>query len=411
MKRYLFYFIGFVLLSCEKDRDYDTVTGHEATGLPVAIISTESSVDDKENYINGGIEIIGGDNFRDAGQTPIEIRGRGNSTWWLGEVWGKKPYQIKFQNKTSLLNMPADRRWVFLSELSDKTFIRNKIARDLGALSVLDYTPKLEFVELVLNEEYQGVYLMGQKVEVAENRVNLPEEGYLIEIDQAYRTDDDDVYFRSNVFPAINEENVFNIKFPDTEEGADSYELIENYIHRFEAVLFSANFDSPTEGYAAYIDVDQMVDWYVIQEIAKSVDARWYSSIFFTYVPGGKIKMGPLWDFDLSFGNVDYADSEFTDGFWIRQNPWINRLFQDPVFRTKVRNRFDYFNSQLPTILEKIDGYALQLEVAQEHNYDEWETLGEYVWPNPVWYDTYQEEVNHLKGWITDRMQWLNDNL
>ena len=89
MKRYLFYFIGFVLLSCEKDRDYDTVTGHESTGLPVAIISTESSVDDKENYINGGIEIIGGDNFRDAGQTPIEIRGRGNSTWWLGEVWGK----------------------------------------------------------------------------------------------------------------------------------------------------------------------------------------------------------------------------------------------------------------------------------------------------------------------------------
>ena len=62
---------------------------------------------------------------------------------------------------------------------------------------------------------------MGQKVEVTENRVNLPEEGYLIEIDQAYRTDDDDVYFRSNVFPAINEENVFNIKFPDTEEGAD----------------------------------------------------------------------------------------------------------------------------------------------------------------------------------------------
>ena len=99
--------------------------------------------------------------------------------------------------------------------------------------------------------------------------------------------------------------------------------------------MFSANFDSPTEA-AAYIDVDQMVDWYVIQEIAKSVDARWYSSIFFTYVPDGKIKMGPLWDFDLSFGNVDYADSEFTDGFWIRQTD--QSAFQDPVFRTSSQS-------------------------------------------------------------------------
>ena len=149
----------------------------------------------------------------------------------------------------------------------------------------------------------------------------------------------------------------------------------------------------------------------MVNEIAKSVDARWYSSIYFTYIPGEKIKMGPIWDFDLSFGNVDYADAEYSYGLWVLSNPWINRLYQDPLFREKVNTRFAYYYNSLPEIMAEIDAYALQIQWAQERNYTVWETLGVRVWPNPVWFETYQEEVDQLKGWITDRMNWLNTKL
>jgi hypothetical protein len=152
------------------------------------------------------------------------------------------------------------------------------------------------------------------------------------------------------------------------------------------------------------------IDWYLVQEIAKSVDAKYYSSIYFNYIPGpgGKIKMGPLWDFDLSYGNVDYANSQYTNGFWIKENPWYKRLFEDPAFESEVKERFMYFYNNTNVILDKIDEYAKQLERAQGKNYEKWPTLGTYVWPNPVYFDTHAVEVSHLKDWVTKRMEWLH---
>ena len=103
--------------------------------------------------------------------------------------------------------------------------------------------------------------------------------------------------------------------------------------------LDSEDFSDPITGYAAYIDLDSFIDWFIVNEIAKSVDARWYSSIYFTYIPGEKIKMGPIWDFDLSFGYVDYVDAEYSYGLWVLSNPWINRLYQDPLFQEKLRQK------------------------------------------------------------------------
>ena len=162
-----------------------------------------------------------------------------------------------------------------------------------------------------------------------------------------------------------------------------------------------------TEGYAEYIDVDSFVDWYLISEITKNVDSKSYSSMFLNVVPGEKIKMGPLWDFDLSFGNVDYADSRYTEGWWVKYHPWYEHLFQDPDFVGKVKVRFAYFKDNQDFILDKIDAYAEQLQWAQQENNDKWQTLGMYVWPNPVVFDTYQEEVDHMKSWYIDRMDWL----
>jgi hypothetical protein len=377
------------------------------TGLPRILINTNNTpINSKEDYVEGFVTVKGGLGFEDIAMQEMKIRGRGNSTW--GHP--KKPYQLKADSKSPMLNMLEDKKWLFLAEYSDKSLIRNKISLDLGAMSRLEYTPKGEYAEVFLNDEYNGTYLITQKVEVKSNRLNLPDNGYLVEIDQDYRLDADDVFFKPTIFTQKHNENVFNIKEPSVDYNTAAFDLIKDYINNFEAALFGANFKDAQTGYQAYIDLPSFIDWYLVQEIAKSVDAKYYSSIYFNYIPGpgGKIKMGPLWDFDLSYGNVDYANSQYTNGFWIKENPWYKRLFEDPAFESEVKERFMYFYNNTNVILDKIDEYAKQLERAQGKNYEKWPTLGTYVWPNPVYFDTHAVEVSHLKDWVTKRMEWLH---
>ena len=375
------------------------------TGLPRILIDTNNTpINSKDDYVEGFVTVKGGLGFEDIAMQEMKIRGRGNSTW----SHPKKPYQLKSDSKTPMLNMLKDKKWLFLAEYSDKSLIRNKISLDIGAMSRLEYTPKGEYAEVFLNDEYNGTYLIAQKVEVKSNRLNLPDNGYLVEIDQDYRLDADDVFFKPTIFTQKHNENVFNIKEPSVDYNTAAFDLIKDYINNFEAALFGANFKDAQIGYQAYIDLPSFIDWYLVQEIAKSVDAKYYSSIYFNYIPGNKIKMGPLWDFDLSYGNVDYANSQYTNGFWIKENPWYKRLFEDPAFESEVKERFMYFYNNTNVILDKIDEYAKQLERAQGKNYEKWPTLGTYVWPNPVYFDTHAEEVSHLKDWVTKRMEWLH---
>ena len=377
------------------------------TGLPIIYVNTNGvAIDSKEDYVEGVASIIGGENYPDLVEAEMKIKGRGNSTWWQGGVWGKKPYQIKFDDKTEVLNIPKDKKWVLLAELSDKSLIRNKISREMGDISRFDYVPKAEYVELFINDQHAGTYLMGQKVEESKNRVNVGDKGYLIEIDQTNRIDEDDVYFTTDgwsKFPS----NLFNIKEPSLELNSSEYNLIKNHIINFEEALFGDNFTDANLGYRAFIDLDSFIDWYLINEICKNQDAATYSSIYFNYIPGEKIKMGPLWDFDLAYGNVDYSNATYPEGFHIKSNPWYKRMFEDPYFNSLVKDRFLYYETNLDMLLNKIDLIEKYLEKSQQKNFEIWPILGQYVWPNPVYYDTHHEEVEHLKDWIEQRMTWL----
>ena len=264
----------------------------------------------------------------------------------------------------------------------------------------MDRLTKLTPAPKVLNGFHSGTYHISQKVEAGADRVDLGETGFLLEIDQPDRLDPDDVYFETN-------EYLVNIKEPDLTFDDEQYNLISSHVNEFETVLFGSNFADPDRGYAAYIDVDSFVEWFLVNEIAKNVDAMWYSSIYFHYVPGQKIKMGPIWDFDLGFGNVDYADSRYSEGWWVRWNAWIDRLLADPAFADRVKLRFAYFKSQEPQLLAQIDEWSQLLQYSQAENDGIWGTLGSYVWPNPVVYDTYDEEVEHLKNWLQERLAWM----
>ena len=373
------------------------------TGLPIIYLTTEGMVpiDSKENYVDGYASVDGGRMAPDLSATDIEIRGRGHSTWY---VHPKKPYQMKFEDKVNFLGMPKDRKWIFLAEYSDKTMLRNKMAFELGYLSDLEWTPNSMFAEVYLNGQYQGTYHISQKVEESSNRVNIGDDGYLIEIDTPDHLTPEDVVFQAENF-------LMSIKEPEISETSVEYAYIRDFFREFESALFGPEFVSESAGYSKYIDMTSFVDWYLISEITKNVDSRNYSSMYLHLVPSGKITMGPLWDFDLSFGNVDYADSRYTDGYWIKEHAWYQRLFQDPSFVRLVKERFMFFKGNQNFLLNKIDEYAEQLRWAQEENDSRWATIGSYVWPNPVVFDTYTEEVNHLKAWLSARMDWLGQAL
>ncbi|MDO9137286.1 MAG: CotH kinase family protein, partial [Lutibacter sp.] len=307
---------------------------------------------------------------------------------------------LKFDSKTEMLGMPKDKKWIFLAEYSDKTMLRNTIAFEMGYLSKLDWTPKSVFSEVYVNNQYNGTYNITQKVEAGSNRVVLGSTGYLLEIDQLDRLDPDDVYFRTHDF-------LINIKEPDLTIGSNEYNYVKNLLNEFENVLKSNQFTDASVGYAKYIDVDSFIDWYLISEITKNQDSRDFSSIFLNVMPGQKIKMGPLWDFDLAFGNVNYSDATHPTGFWVKNHKWYARLFQDPLFVAKVKSRFIYFKNNQNLILNKIDSHANYLKWAQAENNKKWNTIGVYVWPNPVVLSTYDAEVNRLKSWYSQRMTWL----
>jgi hypothetical protein len=389
------------------------------TGLPIININTSGvSIDSKEDYVEGSLYISGSENSTGLDETEMKIKGRGNSTWWQGGIWGKKPYQIKFGDKTEVLNMPKDKKWVLLAEISDISLIRNKIAREIANMGRFDYVPQAKYTELFINEEHAGTYLIGQKVEESKNRVNIGDDGYLVEIDTDAngRIDpNDDVYFRSSQPGLWSNDNVFNIKEPSLEYNSDQFNLIKNHIDSFEAALFSENFKDPELGYRAFIDLNSFIDWFIVNEISKNQDAAYYSSIYFNYVPGEKIKMGPIWDFDLAFGNVNYSSAENPEGFWIKsRSPWYIRMFEDSYFSNQVKERFNYFYSNLSVINSQVDDFESYITRSQKKNFELYPGLLDpsvEVWPVPARFDNHHDYVEHLKAWIQTRMEWLKTSL
>jgi spore coat protein CotH len=394
-----------------------TVDLTKFTGLPIVNITTDGNMPivSKEDYITGTVTVDGGRGFDDLDSTIMEIRGRGNSTWGAP----KNPYQMKLDSKEKFLDMPKQKKWIFLAEYSDKSMLRNTLAFELGYLSSLDWTPKSEFAEVYINGEYSGTYNVSEKVEEKSARVDIGDEGFLLEKDTNVqeRVDPDDVYFNTSAYQGddvivIKEPSIDRIDENDFAYEQDSrFIYIRDYINAFETVLFGDNFADPINGYASYIDIDSFIDWFLINEIAKNVDAKNWSSIYFTHIPGEKIKMGPLWDFDLGFGNLDYSDAQHVEGWWVKYNSWLNRLLDDPSFVLQVQDRFK--NHYLPnkqSILEKIDSKAEMLNLAQQENFEKWQILGVQVWPNRLdrVFDTYEEEVSSLKQWYESRMSWLD---
>lgn len=411
-----------------------------AETLPILNITTtgNASIVSKEAYLTGTFALTG-ENIT-AAEGTLEIRGRGNSTW----SWVKKPYRLKLTNSVDMLGMPASKHWVLLANYADKTLMRNDIvfmfSRSLG----MEYTVRNHYVELTLNGEYQGVYQLVEHIRVAKDRVNVPElkvadinkeditGGYLMEVDFRMHKD----YCKNNTWESfcangvnLDREatfcvdsthgmNPFCLDTPETLLEANwsaQREYINKYITDTEMALFGDNFTDPQLGYAAYIDVDSAINYFLINELFKNPDGA-VASFYLYKKRNGKLFFGPVWDFDLALGNAGYDDVDKTYGWHIRKASWFDRLFQDPAFKAKVNARWNSLKAEgkLDYIFQYAEARATWLDKQQKKNYTIWSVTDFADWIFHVSHSSawnYDDEVKEMIHWQRERYQWIDSEL
>ncbi len=388
-----------------------------ALQLPTLRITTDfgASIVSTETYVPGRWAIVtttGDSSARGA----LEIRGRGNSTWTMP----KKPYRLKLGATAPMLGMPSSRHWVLLANYSDKTLLRNQLAFDLSRKLVFAWTPRAQFVSVRLNGVYQGVYQLVEHIRIADERVNIASlkasdtsatnvsGGYLIEVDER---SGEAFCPRSTMTPMI-----FCVKEPETllEPGWEKQRAyISRYIAQTDSAIFGAQFRDAQTGYASMIDVPSAVDYYLLQELFKNVDGNLRLSTYLYKPRGGKLTFGPVWDFDIAMGNVNYLGAEQTSGWYIRGAPWFKRLFEDPAFAAQVtaRRRTLRQNGTVDALLSSVFERGDQLRLEQIENFYRWPILNTWVWPNRAVFGSYDGELIALKDWLRARVMWMDAQL
>ena len=392
--------------SCVDDNN-ENQEKHDTDVFPQVVVSIPGgqAPDSKNDYIDGARMTIFGEDHTEQFSGETMIKGRGNVNWYDAP---KKSYAIKLPIKVTLLDMPAGKTWVLLGNFYDKTLLRNDIALYISSrMSKLDYTPRFEFVELWLNDEYYGIYQMGEKMRLSANRVNNGKDGFLLEIDA--KSSSNDVTFRT-----LHLEQPVNIKDPNVGYGTEEYNYVKEYVLSAEQALYSQDFTDESEGYRKYLDIDSFVDWYIINEISKNNDAAFYTSCYMHLEKGGKLKMGPVWDFDWAFGGTSLNGNENPEGFWVRYAAsWYTRLFLDPAFKSQVKKRFKDYYLNRQQIYDRIDKEADRIvEKIAEDNRKWNQLLGKDQNPDDERVkEVYMEKVEELKNWIEVRLKWMNNHI
>ncbi len=366
------------------------------TGLPIIYINTDAPVASKDEYVNGSMKIDGNLDFTDGlYDGKIQIRGRGNSTWYQD----KKPYKIKLSSKSRILGMPADKEWALLANYFDKTLMRNDVAFELSERIGLAWTPRRRFVEVIMNGEYIGNYLLTETVKTGTDRLNIttmdikkPADitgSYLVEADQ--RLDGTQWFRTASTVPIV-------LKEPDALS-----DLQFNYIqHQFQSMEDSIN---------NYIDVRQQIDldswikWVIVNEVMRNRDAVLYGSCFF-YGKNSKIYMGPVWDFDLSSGGYTGSDPQ---GWYVQNANWIVGLFNyHPYYKERFKQIWSEMYGSIASINSYVTTNNIALQYSQKENYFRWDMLNASSYDGQIVSGGYQNEVDNLSDFLSKRINWIN---
>ena len=399
-----------------------------SSNLPIMVVTTESRMaipdepkikahlgiiyngEEKRNHLSDAFNEYDG---------MIGIERRGNVT----QSFPKKPYNFETRDEAgnnrnvSLLGMPEENDWVLRAVYIDKTLMRNSIAHRMSRL-MGNYSSRTAFCELVLNGQYEGVYILMEKIKPDKNRVNIAKMdatdisgeavtgGYIYEVAQGGA---DFGKRRRFKYP----------KATDIEPEQAAY--IRQYDDGFRIMMARDNFADPISGYPAWIDVDSFIDEILVQEACKNSDAYGWSS-FFHKDRLGKLRAGPVWDFDQALSNSTFSEGPRTDEWQIEKgyadHPFFwKKLFHELEFKHRLSHRWFELRKTVfhtDSLLEYIDQTAIYLNEAQQRNFKRWPILGVELWRStPGWAerDTYQKEVDYLRHWFVRHLAWIDAQL
>ena len=396
------------LVLSETNQDYPSVAYTKkikSSKLPFLSINTNGIVDEPKNEAS---LVIKTKNILMKENIKIEIRGNTSQTF------KKKSFSFKIYNnqwdikKLPLIGLPSHEHWNLIAPYADKSLIRNVLAYRLFE-KMGYYSPKTKFCDLSINGIYQGLYVLTEKITVDSTRLILSD-GYLIKIDRPKGE-----FWKSNISNNNAPKTVFEIVYPGKETLSSSQKnRISSFVHYFEETLFLSN--ENTLNIFEIIDLPSFVDYLIINEFCKNIDA-YRLSTYFQITPDKKIKLGPIWDFNFSFGLANYLDGHATNGFVYKKMKevpfWWEKLTQNMYYNSALNNRWKQLRGSIlnnDSIFKMIEKYTDELKISHENNFDKWPLLGQKeVWPNHYIGNTYNDEIDYLNNWIINRVQWLDE--
>ena len=375
--------------------------------LPIAKISIilDGAINPDElpyrrEWMPASMMVTAGDGIAHQGRVGLHVRGNTSRDFdkksYAFETWDENDEDLD----VALLGLPAEEDWVLQGPFSDKTLIRNhliyQLSRDIGR-----YAARTRFVELEINGDYRGVYVLMEKIKRDDVRVALPEGAALLKRDWV---EGGEKFIQTT---ACQDE----LKV----EWSDDIDEIVTRLDSIEAELLIGDFSS--------VDLDSFIDHMLLVEIGRNVDG-YVLSTWITLSENDVLGMGPVWDYNGALGNASYFMAWETNG-WHYQNPefpgdnpngfcWYEALLENPEFLNLRRERWQIHRAgpwSDAAIEARIDGAIAVLEPAIERNFERWPLLGEVIWPNDLGAEdrtTYVEEVSYLKSWIKQRMAWMD---
>ena len=367
------------------------------------------------------------------GQISIEIRGSSS------QMFPKKQYALETQDSdgenlnVSILGMPSENDWILYAPYSDKSLLRNYLAYNL-AMDLGRYASRTRFCEVVINGDYKGLYVFMEKIKRDNNRVDIsklePDEttgddltgGYMLKVDK-WDGENNDGWWSD---PPLSEYDGiwYQYHYPKPDEIVDEQRnYIINYITDFENLMASAYYTDPDSGYYDHINLGSFVDVSLISELSKNVDAYRLSAYMYKDKDSddGRLNVGPIWDYNLAFGNADYyegwdplgwqMDIELGEDYF-KIPFWWYRVWDDETFENAFNQRWQNLRQSVFSenhIMSMIDSATTYIEDAQVRNFQRWPILDQYVWPNAYVGGSYANEIDYLKDWITDRLAWMDE--
>lgn len=400
----------------EAEKRKTLVAGFTQFEMPLIKISTVSgdSINSKETYTEATISVINSQGSYEMTDASVSVRLRGNATLMAD----KKSYKLKFPEKQNILNVGvgSGKTWCLISNCYDGSLLRNlAILRTADSLDGLLYTPNCLSVELFVDDEYQGVHLLCEDINVNKSRVAIEEKpdeienaGYLIEMS---RYDEDDSF-------AMDKET-FGVKSDLSQTESVKKSQIE-YISQYMTTCINLLKKGDQTEVEQYVDLKSLLDIYLINEIVKNVDAGW-SSFFMFKNTGGKLSFGPPWDFDLAMGNANSVK-----GFdsWAGicpfhvlnvnscSNPWFCYALAHKWFRDLVKQRWTAIQGKISKLPEIVTIEAESHIKSYSRNFEKWkDILGKQSYIEPKQISaliTYKEHYTYLSDWLDKRIKWLS---